>query len=645
MPTSTLNNKTPFELLFHQNPNYMKLKQFGCLCYPLTRPYNTRKLQTKVVSCVFVGYSLTQNAYLCLDLLSKKVNHSRHVLFDETIFPMAQTNTCSSAKSQPVTSALGSSHPVAINLPLLYPARPSASIASALGTAAPSSPLVASPPKSVPSQVCFLAQTENSSENLIVSHAPVVLPTAEPRPHRMVTRSMNNIYKPKSLFMVTKHPLPPSLEPISVTQALTDPQWRAAMSSELTALMRHDTWHLVPPLKGCNIIGCKWVFQVKRLVDGSIDKFKARLVAKGFNRRPGLDYTQTFSPIVKPVTIRTILSVAVMHGWPLHQLDINNAFLHGNLTEEVYMSQPPGFRDQSLPDYVCCLKKAIYGLKQAPRASYTALKQALLEFGFVNTKSDSSLFVYTVAFTTAYFLVYVDDLIITNNKSYFAASIIQQLGRKFSLKDLGPLHFFLGIEVIPTQNGLFLTQHKYIRDLLARTCMDGAKDVTTSLSTSVSLKLNDGSAAVNPTEYRKVIGALQYLSLTRPNISFAVNKLSQLMHCPSTIHWTATKQLLRYLKNTIFHGISIQKNVNPPLTCYSDADWAGNLDNRSSTSAYLIMLGSNLLFWSSRKQRAIARSSTEAEYRALATAASESMWILSLFTEIKFSSSASTALM
>jgi hypothetical protein len=200
------------------------------------------------------------------------------------------------------------------------------------------------------------------------------------------------------------------------------------------------------------------------------------------------------------------------------------------------MSQPPGFRDQSSPDYVCCLKKAIYGLKQAPRAWYTALKQALLEFGFVNTKSDSSLFVYAVASTTAYFLVYVDDLIITSNNSHFAASIIQQLGRKFSLKDLGPLHFFLGIEVIPTQNGLFLTQHKYIRDLLAKTCMDGAKDVTTPLSTSVSLKLNDGSATVNPTEYRKVIGALQYLSLTQPDISFAVNKLSQFMHCPSTIH-------------------------------------------------------------------------------------------------------------
>jgi len=146
MPTSTLKNKTPFELLFNQNPNYMKLKQFGCLCYPLSRPYNTHKLQTKAVSCVFVGYSLTQNAYLCLDLLSRKIYHSRHVLFDETVFPMAQTNPCPSEKSPSATRALGASHPVAISLPLLSPALPPATTASALGTAAPSSPLVASPP-------------------------------------------------------------------------------------------------------------------------------------------------------------------------------------------------------------------------------------------------------------------------------------------------------------------------------------------------------------------------------------------------------------------------------------------------------------------------------------------------------------------
>ena len=283
--------------------------------------------------------------------------------------------------------------------------------------------------------------------------------------------------------------------------------------------------------------------------------------------------------MVKPVTIRTVLTLAVMYGWSLRQLDVNNAFLHGHLTEQVYMKQPPGFRSPEHPNHVCCLTKAIYGLKQAPRAWFSALKQALLEFGFINAKSDSSLFVFHDGSILAYCLVYVDDLILTGNNSTFVASIIDQLGQKFSLKDLGPLHFFLGVEVIPTKEGLFLTQHKYIRDMLSKTSMDGAKDVTTPLTTSVSLKLADGSSSVDSTEYRRVIGALQYLPLTRPDISFVVNKLSQFMHSPTQTHWTATKRLLRYLKNTIFHGINIRKTSSPALTCFSDADWAGSLDD------------------------------------------------------------------
>jgi hypothetical protein len=199
---------------------------------------------------------------------------------------------------------------------------------------------------------------------------------------------MNDIYKPKKSFLVTKHPLPSSLEPSSVTAALADSRWREAMSSELTALMCHNTWQLVPPQTDCNIVGCKWVFRVKRHVNGSVDRFKARLVAKGFNQRPGLDYKETFSPVVKLVTIHTVLTIAVMQGWSLRQLDVNNAFLHGHLTETVYMKQPPGFRNPEHPNYVCCLTKAIYGLKQAPRAWYSALKHALIEFGFINSKSD-----------------------------------------------------------------------------------------------------------------------------------------------------------------------------------------------------------------------------------------------------------------
>jgi len=191
----------------------------------------------------------------------------------------------------------------------------------------------------------------------------------------------------------------------------------------------------------------------------------------------------------------------MMQGWSLRQLDVNNAFLHGHLTEKVYMKQPPGFRNPEYPDYVCCLTKAIYGLKQAPHAWYSALKHALTEFGFINFKSDSSLFVFHIGSTLAYCLVYVDDLIITGNNSNFVASIIDHLGQKFSIKDLGSLYFFLGVEVIPTAAGLFFTQHKYIRDLLAKTSMDGARDVTTPLSTSVSLQLDNGSSSVDSTEY------------------------------------------------------------------------------------------------------------------------------------------------
>ena len=386
----------------------------------------------------------------------------------------------------------------------------------------------------------------------------IALNVSQPqRTHSMVTRSMNQIYKPKQLHAVTKHPIPHSIEPSCVSQALRDPHWRWAMSEELTALMRHGTWALVSPPKHYNPIGCKWVFWVKRKADGSIDRFKARLVAKSFNQRPDLDYKETFSPVVKPATIRTVLTIAVTQGWLLRQLDVNNAFLHGTLTEAVYMVPPPGFKDDTKPTHVCRLNKAIYGLKQASRAWYSALKCAIMEFGFENSKADSSLFIYKTKSVTCYFLVYVDDLIITGNDPSFVSSIIDQLGNRFSLKDMGQLHFFLGMEVIPTTKGLFLSQHKYIRGLLTKTNMHGAKDVTTPLSTSTVLKLIDGTSSTDSTEFRSVIGALQYLSLTRPDISFAVNKLSQFMHKPTTTHWAAAKRLLRYLKHTIFHGIHI----------------------------------------------------------------------------------------
>lgn len=320
------------------------------------------------------------------------------------------------------------------------------------------------------------------------------------------------------------------------------------MDDELNALLRNQTKELVQAPSTSNIIGCKWVFRIKHNPDSSISCYKARLVAKGFHQRPGIDFHETFSPVVKPATIRIFLTLALHYSWPIHQIDVNNAFLHDTLPDSVYMSQPPGFRDPQFPDHVCLLRKAIYGLRQAPREWYIALKSFLLEYGFTTSHFDTSLFLYHCSDVTLFFLVYVDDLLIMGNNSSAVAAFIAAISARFSVKNLGTLSYFLGVEVIRSPDSIFLSQHKYIFDLLTKTNMLGAKGVSTPLSSSESLRLDDGSPSTDARAYRQIVGALQYLSLAHPDISFVVDKLSQFMHHPSSTHLTTVKRVLRYLK-------------------------------------------------------------------------------------------------
>lgn len=237
--------------------------------------------------------------------------------------------------------------------------------------------------------------------------------------------------------------------------------------------------------------------------DGSIDRYKARLIAKGFHQRLGCDYTETFNPVVKPVTIRIVLTLTVRQGWSLRQLDINNAFLQGKLKEEVFMLQPPEFINKNFPDHICRLKKALYGLKQAPCAWYTELRVFLLSLGFVNSTSDASLFIHHKPGVTLYLLVYVDDIIVAGSSPAEVSTLIGTLSARFSLKDLECLNYFLGVEVIPFTTGIFLSQRKYITDLLHKTGMADTKPTSTPMS--VTNKLLKSLTRLRPHHHSKCL--------------------------------------------------------------------------------------------------------------------------------------------
>ncbi|WVZ80009.1 hypothetical protein U9M48_027527 [Paspalum notatum var. saurae] len=389
------------------------------------------------------------------------------------------------------------------------------------------------------------------------------------------------------------------------------------MEEEYAALLANQTWDLVPRPPGCNVVTGKWIWTHKRRADGTLDRYKARWVLRGFTQRPGVDYDETFSPVVKPATVRT--------------LDVKNAFLHGTLTETVYCSQPTGFVDPSLPEMVCRLNKSLYGLKEAPQAWYSRFATFLVTLGFTEAKSHTSLFVYRRGDETAYLMLYMDDIVLTASSQQLLQRIITSLQQEFATKDLGVRHHFLGVTVEPRPSGPPLLHH-----ILERAGMSDCNPCSTPVDTQAKLSKDVGTPVADPTAYRSPAGVLQYFTFTRPDITYTVQQvcLCLHMHDPREPHLTALKHLLRYLRGTVDHGLLLHRSASSELVVYTDADWAGCPDTRRSTSGYAVFLGSNLVSWSSKQQPVVSRSSVEAEYRAVANGVAEAAWLRQLLPEL-----------
>lgn len=319
----------------------------------------------------------------------------------------------------------------------------------------------------------------------------------------------------------------------------------------MIALKKNGTWEIVDLPRNKVLVGCKWVYTVKLKLNGSIDRYKACLVAKGYTQTYGIDYQETFAFVAKLNSIRVLIFVVANKGWPLHQFDVKNAFLYGDLAKEVvYMRPSHGFFPSSFKGKVCRLKKTLYGLKQSSRAWFKRFRLAVLQFRYFQSQADRTLFLKRTGgnHLTA-FIVYVDDIIVTGNDPVEIYQLKLQLAREFEIKDLGQLWYFLGIEVARSNKGIFVSQRKYALDLLAETGLTAYKPTDTLIDPNHRFTADVGDRFIDAGRYQRLVGRFIYLTITRPDITYAVSVVSQFLHAPTTVHLDVVYCILRYLKD------------------------------------------------------------------------------------------------
>jgi len=507
-------------------------------------------------------------------------------------------------------------------------------------------------------------ESDEDTESLKKTPGPVIPTLASTRTRRETAGKFTSTRYQHEAYMART--LDPD-EPPSYTEALESPQapeWKQAIEEELKSVIENHTWELVELPKGRTPVKCRWTFRVKRGAGGEVIKYKARLVAKGFTQRYGIDYLETYAPVVKLTSLRIILALAAARDYEVDQTDIKSAYLLAKLDEEIYMDIPEGLeveKNIGTGRKVCKLLKGLYGLKQSGRMWNQEWDRHLVgTCGFTRSKDDHAVYLKKSEKSDDYcwVLIWVDDVLWIGPRD-MVDEAKSQLAKQFPVTDMGSAHFFLGIEIVRGPQKISLNQSAYIQKILERFHLTNAHTVSTPLNPGTKLletpdtsdreaqvdRVVDGE--VDETEYRSMIGSLMYLMLcTRPDIAFAVGVLSRYNNSPRASHWSAAKHLLRYVKKTAHLGLTLgpfsTNDLHPIL--YSDADWAGDLDTRRSTGGYVCVLTTSsstgnpiqsAISWSSKRQQTVALSSTEAEYMALTQAAKEAIWVSRFLAELQ----------
>ncbi|KAM2004372.1 hypothetical protein ACFX15_027830 [Malus domestica] len=621
LPAAANKGKTPMEV-WSGKPctDYKFLHIFGCPAYYYVRE---SKLDPRAKKALFMGFSTGVKGYRLWCPDEKKFVVSRDVTFDEA----AMVNQNKHEGETEATETISSSKQVELLNTPVVPVR------SDVTTTSPT--------------VNSDDEDEDDEEEALTQEPP------QQQDYIATRRSRREIRKPARFTDIVAYAFPVIEDdiPSAYKEAVMSSDcelWKKSMDEEMKSLHKNETWNLVQLPKGKKAIGCKWVYAKKMESLGKDNvRFKARLVAKGYAQKEGIDYNEIFSPVVKHSSIRILLALVVQFDLELAQLDVKTAFLHGDLEEEIYMSQPEGFKVVGKENWVCKLEKSLYGLKQSPRQWYKRFDRFMIGQKYTRSHYDHCVYFRNLQDGTfIYLLLYVDDMLIACKSKVEIERLKTQLSNEFEMKDLGEARKILGMEIERNRakGKISLCQKQYLKKVLQRFRMnENSKPVSTplashfKLSASMSPKTVEESQYMAQIPYANVVGSLMYAMVCiRPDISQAVSIVSRYMHNPGKGHWQAVKWILRYILGTVNVGLLFQQDkvTGQCVVGYVYSDYAGDLDKRRSTTGFVFTIAGGLVSWRSSLQSTVALSTTEAEYMAVTEAIKEAIWLQGLLDDL-----------